>query len=121
MSQFAPSTTPGIFNVRPHRGGTVLALGILSITTAGACGVGLILSIVGLVMGNRELRGMNSGQIDPAGRNFAATGRNCSIIGLVIAVLMLLLGLLYAGAVAAVIAGAASQASRATPPPQTGP
>lgn len=120
MSQFssAPSTSAGL---RPHRGGTVLALGILSLTTAGACGIGLILSIIGLVMGNGELKGMNSGQVDPAGRNFAVTGRNCSIIGLVIGLLMLLLGVLYAGVVAAIIAGAASQAARGGAPAPAGP
>jgi len=119
MSQFTPSQST-FMNLRPHRGGTVLALGILSITTAGACGIGLILAIVGLVMGRGELKGISAGQIDPAGRNFVVTGRNCSIIGLVIGLLILLFGLLYAGVVAAVIAGAASQASQRSPAP-TGP
>jgi len=57
--------------LRPHRGGTVLALGILSLVV----GLFLIpLGIVAWIMGSRDLKGMKRGEVDPAGRSLTRTG-----------------------------------------------
>ena len=61
----------------PHRGTTVLVLGI----------VGLCINLFGILggiawhMGNEELRRMDAGQADPAGRSMVTAGRVCGIIG----------------------------------------
>ena len=67
-------------NLRPHRGGTVLALGIVSLLA----GLFLIpLGIVAWVMGSRDLKGMKRGEVDPAGRSLTQMGWAFGISGLV--------------------------------------
>jgi hypothetical protein len=65
-------------SLRPHRGGTVLALGIVGLLSP------LILVPLGVaawVLGSKELRGMNEGRIDPAGRTPTQVGRVFGIVG----------------------------------------
>jgi len=61
----------------PHRGTTVLVLGI----------VGLCIPLFGILggiawyMGNEELRRMDAGMSDPTGRSMVTAGKICGIIG----------------------------------------
>lgn len=59
----------------PHRGGLILALGILAwvITCP-------ILSIIAWVMGNQDMKEMDAGRMDPEGRGLTQAGK---IIGIV--------------------------------------
>jgi len=58
--------------LRPHRGGTVLALGILSLVA----GLFLVpLGVVAWIMGSKDLKGMDEGRIDPAGRSLTQIGK----------------------------------------------
>jgi hypothetical protein len=69
---------------RPHRGGLILALGI----------VGLFIGFLGIfawAMGNADLREMEAGTMDPAGASATAAGRTCGaaatllwVIGLIV-------------------------------------
>jgi len=87
--------------MKPHRGGLVLTLGILGILVCVICGV------IAWVMGNDDLKQMDAGQMDPAGRGITQAGKIIgmvsvilAIVGLVIGVLMIVLagGLAAAGA-----------------------
>jgi hypothetical protein len=71
----------------PHRGGMILALGIISIVLITTC----VLSIIGLPMGiaawtmaQGDLRKMRAGRMDPDGMRTTESGRTCAIIGTVL-------------------------------------
>lgn len=74
--------------LQPHRGAGILALGILGILVCFICG------IVAWVMGNNDLREMNAGRMDPAGRGLTQAGRICGIISVILLILGLLIALL---------------------------
>jgi hypothetical protein len=108
--------------VRPHRGGLILGLGIGSLgvwflSMVGAlifpcCGtsglVSLGLAIPAWIMANADLAAMNTGAMDPIGRGSTQGGKICAIISVVIhaisflvIMVLLLLGIVFAGAMAA--------------------
>lgn len=66
-----------------------LVLGILSIVM---CGLGVILGIIGLVLANKDivLYKNNSGVYSESSFNNTKTGRICSIIGIVLSSLFIL-------------------------------
>jgi hypothetical protein len=88
----------------PHRGGLVLALGILGIVACFICG------IVAWVMGNGDLKAMDNGTMDPSGRSITNAGRICGIIGTCIACAGLLV---YCGIGALAMMGMAAGAAGA--------
>lgn len=91
-----PPTVPGTPTASlPHRGGVILALGILSIVFGGGCGIGLILGIVGWVMANRDIREMDEGIKDASGRGTVQAGKICSIIGVCLGALGFIIGIIY--------------------------
>jgi hypothetical protein len=79
---------------KPHRGGAVLALGILGIAVFFVCG------IIAWVMGNADLREMAAGTMDPKGRSITHTGMVCGIVGTIVnlVALVLIIWLLVGGA-----------------------
>lgn len=77
-------------SLRPHRGGVVLALGILGLVVCFICG------IVAWVMGNNDLRDMDSGIMDTSGRSLTQAGRICGMISVIIPVVVICLWLLMA-------------------------
>jgi hypothetical protein len=70
--------------MKPHRGTLILVFGILGLVTCQVFG------IVAWVMGNNDLREMDAGIMDPAGRQNTSAGRICGIISTVLMVLILL-------------------------------
>ena len=58
--------------VRPHRGGTVLGLGILGLMSALFF---LPLGILAWVMGSKDLKAMDGGRVDSSGRSLTQVGR----------------------------------------------
>jgi hypothetical protein len=68
---------------RPHRGGVVLALGIMSL----CCNICLIPGISALVMGQADLSEMNAGRMDPRGRSMTQVGMVLGVIGTILGVL----------------------------------
>src|SRR5262245_28811981 len=68
-------------HLKPHRGLTVLLLGIFGLKTCG------LLGIVAIIMGRNDLAEMDAGRMDPSGRGMTQAGY---IIGIVSAVLFLI-------------------------------
>ena len=70
--------------VKPHRGGAILALGIIGIVLC------FITGIIAWVMGSSDLKEMDAGTRDPAGYSLTKAGMICGIIGVVLGILALL-------------------------------
>ena len=70
-----------------HRGGMILAFGIVALVLFGFCGVGLIFGAMAWVMGNNDLRAMEAGEMDPAGQSLTLAGKVCGGIGAIMGVL----------------------------------
>ena len=68
--------------LQPHRGTAVLVLGILGIVVCFICG------IIAWSMGNRDLRRMDAGIMDPAGRDTTRAGKICGMIGTILALVL---------------------------------
>ena len=81
------------YAMRPHRGATILVLGILGFVVC------FILGIIAWSMGNTDLRLMRKGVMDPSGRSLTEAGRLCGMI-------CAILGLIWFAAVALYIFGA---------------
>ncbi|MFL5339960.1 MAG: hypothetical protein ACJ8F7_07405 [Gemmataceae bacterium] len=75
-----------------HRGGMILAFGIISIVVGG---VGLVTGILAWVWGRADLKKMDAGQMDPEGRNITQIGYILGIIGTIIHALGLVFVCLY--------------------------
>lgn len=75
VGDFFASGAPALPVRKPHRGGTVLTLGILGIVPCFICG------IIAWVMANADLREIDAGQMDPAGRGMTQAGKVCGIVG----------------------------------------
>ena len=67
--------------LRPHRGGAVLALGIIGIALCFICG------IIAWVMGNGDLREIRAGRMDRSGEGMTQAGRICGMIGTILGLL----------------------------------
>jgi hypothetical protein len=85
--------------MKPHRSAVILVLGILSLVLCAPLG------IFAWLMGNGDLRQMDAGTMDPAGRSVTNAGRICGIIGtllmipaLLVLVVILAMGVLGAAA-----------------------
>ena len=61
--------------MKPHRGVLILVFGILGFVVCPFFGV------AAWVMGNADLEEMNTGLMDPTGRDFTKAGRICGMIG----------------------------------------
>ena len=70
---------PAQGGLKPHRGGVVLTLGILGIVPCFICG------IIAWVMGKNDLKEMDAGTMDPAGRGMTQAGKICGIVGVIVA------------------------------------
>jgi len=75
--------------LKPHRGGVVLALGILGIVVCFICG------IIAWVMGKNDLREMDAGTMDPSGRGLTQAGKICGIISVILAIAGICIWLLF--------------------------
>jgi predicted Zn finger-like uncharacterized protein len=98
-------------DAEPHRGGLVMALGIIGVVGLVCPPVGTIFGIIAWALGRSDLGKMRRGDMDPEGEGLTQAGWVC---GIVAAALGLLLSL-SCGAIMA-LGEAASQA----PPPRRG-
>jgi predicted Zn finger-like uncharacterized protein len=71
-------------DLSPHRGGTILTLGILSL----AC-IPIIFGPIAWVMGNNDMQEIRAGRMDPEGEGLTNAGRICGIIGTILGVIHL--------------------------------
>jgi hypothetical protein len=96
VSDYAPP-------LRPHRGTTILVLGILSVVTCQPLG------IFAWVMANADLREMTAGRMDPSGRSNTEVGRILGIVGTVLFGLTLFVAALWLLGVVALFGLAAAR------------
>jgi len=82
----------------PHRGGLILALGILGLVLCQPIG------IAAWVMGNSDLARIDAGHMDPTGRGLTQAGKICGIVAVVLMAFCILL--CVAGVVVWVLLGA---------------
>jgi len=85
MSTEQPSS-----RLEPHRGQMIMILGILSIVV-----LQFILGPITWVMANGDLRKMDQGLMDPAGRDNTKLGKTCAMVGTFIGVGGLVIFLLF--------------------------
>jgi hypothetical protein len=78
--------------LRPHRGGAVLALGIIGLMVCCICG------IIAWSMGSADLREMAAGRMDRSGEGMTSAGKICGMISVIMAVII---SLVYIFAIAA--------------------
>jgi len=74
-------------NLAPHRGGLILALGIVSLV---AC---QLLGVAPWVMARADAQAMDEGRMDPSGRGLTDAGRILGIISLVLAGLSIIVAI----------------------------
>ena len=79
--------------LEPHRGGTILALGILGLVIC------FPLGLVAWFMGQKDVAAMNAGRMDPSGRGLVDAGRIVGLIGGLLGAIGLLFGLAWIGCV----------------------
>lgn len=84
----AESQMPPQQPLMPHRGGLILALGILGIVCCFICG------IIAWVMGNGDLRQMDAGRMDPSGRGLTQAGKICGMVSVILQIVGFILWLL---------------------------
>ena len=68
------TVNPQVETLKPHRGTTVLVLGIIGIACCIICG------IIAWVMGNNDLKEMDAGIMDPEGRGLTQAGKICGMV-----------------------------------------
>jgi len=73
-------------DLAPHRGGAVLAIGILSFFF-----FPIILGPIAWIMGNTDLAQMRAGRMDPEGEGSTSAGRICGMISTILGALGLIL------------------------------
>lgn len=89
--------------MKPHRGTTILVLGILSLIICAPAG------IAAWIMGNSDLKLMEAGEMDPEGKQLTTIGKILGIIATVLLIIAIVLTILFfvLGIGAAVVGGAA--------------
>jgi hypothetical protein len=76
---------------RPHRGGLILALGIMALVGGVAIGFPFALGPVAWLMGNSDLAEIHAGRMDPSGEGMIQAGR---VLGM-ISTFLLILGVVF--------------------------
>jgi hypothetical protein len=108
MSQYPPAAPPA-FGFKPHRGTTILVLGILSLIIG--C-VGWIMGIMAWTMGNADLREMDAGRMDSSGRSVTHAGKVCGMISVILHLAGLAIWLIWMVFVVGIMGAAAAAGSR---------
>ncbi|HNX30096.1 MAG TPA: DUF4190 domain-containing protein [Holophaga sp.] len=76
-----------VTSLKPHRGGMLLAFGILGLLCC------IVFGILAWVMGNSDLKEMAEGRMDPEGEGMTKAGKILGIIGCVLNLLGILAGI----------------------------
>jgi len=85
--------------MKPHRGTLILVLGILGIVLCGP------LAIAAWVMGAGDLKQIDAGTMDPAGRGTTQAGKICGIIGTILLIVTIVaVGIVFVLGMGAAIA-----------------
>jgi len=76
-------------HLAPHRGGLILALGIISLVVC------QFLGIAPWLMGRADIAEMNAGRMDPSGRSLTDAGKILGIVSVALAVFTVIAGALF--------------------------
>lgn len=87
--------------MQPHRGTTILVLGILGLVVCPICG------IIAWIMGNGDIKKIEAGQMDPEGLGQTKAGKICGIIATILSILF---AVIYGIVIVIAIVAGASQA-----------
>lgn len=83
-------------NYAPHRGGMILALGLIALIGGFIIGgVPFVLGPIAWIMGNGDLREIRAGRMDPEGEGMTQAGRICGMIATILGIIGILLFCLY--------------------------
>ena len=77
-------------HARPHRGGMILAFGIIGLALI-PC---VIFAPIAWAMGNTDLREMRMGRMDRSGQGSTQAGMICGMIGTILIILVVLVYML---------------------------
>jgi hypothetical protein len=106
---------PSRRHLAAHRGDIIQLLGILSFFL-----VPLVLGPIAWIMGRSDLREMDAGRMDPAGRQATQTGKTCGMIATIIwgcfAILVPLVIIIFYGACCCCSLGASAGGGGGPPP-----
>jgi predicted Zn finger-like uncharacterized protein len=97
-------TRPGRY-LQPHRGSTILVLGILSLVI-----LPIVFGPIAWIMGNNDMREIRAGRMDPEGEGNTNAGRICGMIGTILGIISIVCCI---GWFALIIAGSAAGAGGA--------
>jgi hypothetical protein len=75
--------------MKPHRGTLILVLGILGLVVCAPLG------IAAWLMGSGDLKQMDAGTMDTAGRSLTQAGRICGIIGTVLLIIGIIIAAIF--------------------------
>lgn len=114
MADTPPIMPPGAV-AQPHRGTTILVLGILSLVI-NACGLGWILGLIAWIMGAGDLKKMQSGMIDREGEGMTRAGMICGIVSVALAAIAIVIYLVMAVVFGIAIIGGAAAGGAAPAP-----
>ena len=81
--------SPSRSTMKPHRGTLILVLGILGLVICGPLG------IAAWIMGSGDLKQMDAGAMDPAGRSTTQAGKICGMIATILLILGVIIGALF--------------------------
>jgi ABC-type Fe3+ transport system permease subunit len=84
----APQVPTGAAPVKPHRGGMILAFGIIGLVCC------IIFAILAWVMGNKDLKEMAAGTMDRSGEGMTKAGKIIGMIACILAIVGLIIQLI---------------------------
>jgi hypothetical protein len=92
--------------MKPHRGTLILVFGIISLVACAPFG------FFAWMMGNNDLREIDSGLMDPSGRPNTSAGRICGIIGSILFFVQLVFLVIMMAAMGAGVFAAMKEAEK---------
>jgi len=88
-----PSVEPEVEQPRrplkPHRGGMILAFGILGLVCCP------IFAILAWVFGQNDLKEIDQGIMDPTGRDLTNIGKILGIVGVILSIFWIIIGIIW--------------------------
>jgi hypothetical protein len=78
--------------MKAHRGTLILILGILGLV---CCGI--FTAIPAWVMGSSDLKEMEAGNMDPAGKGVTNAGKICGMIGCILTIVVIVIQVAFGG------------------------
>jgi uncharacterized membrane protein YidH (DUF202 family) len=89
-----------------HRGGLILALGIIGLVACAPVG------IAAWVLGNNDLKAMDAGQMDPEGKQLTQVGKILGMVATILMIVGMCIGIAYFIFVIAIIGAAGAGGAR---------